>query len=89
VGGYLILMLIILSIVTDGELYGYESILGLFLESQLVAMTAFSLSAVGGLEGKSGVALTADLLVAVVFLGNGSDGGIHHTSSKPEDEVKG
>lgn len=66
----------------------YESILGLFLESQLIAMTAFSLSAVGGLEGKGGVALTADLLVAVVFLSNSSDGGVHHTASESEDEVE-
>ena len=51
-------------------------------------MTALSLTAVGGLEGKSGVALSADFLIAIVFLGNGSDGGIHDTSSESQDEVE-
>jgi len=52
-------------------------------------VTAFSLTAVGGFEGKSGVAFSANLLVAIVFLGDGSDGRIHDTSSKSEDEVQG
>ena len=52
-------------------------------------MTAFSLTAVGGFQGKSGVALSADFLIAIVFLGNGSDGGVHDTSSESEDEVEG
>ena len=64
------------------------SILGFLFESQLIAMTAFSFSAVGGFKGKSGVTFTADLLVTVVFFGNSSNGGIHHTSSESENEVK-
>lgn len=48
-------------------------------------MSAFSLSAVGSFKGKSGVAFSADFLVAVEFLGDGSDGGVHDTSSKSED----
>jgi len=73
----------------NGELYGLRSIFGFFLESQLVAMSALSFSAVGGLERKSGVAFTADLLVTVVFLGNGSNSGVHHTSSQSENQVEG
>jgi hypothetical protein len=55
----------------------------------LVAVSAFSLAAVGGLEGKSGIALPADLLVAIELLGDGGNGGIHGASSKSEHEVKG
>jgi hypothetical protein len=51
-------------------------------------VSAFSLSTVSGLEGESGVAFSAYLLVAVEFFSDGCDGGIHDTSSKPEDEVK-
>ena len=64
------------------------SILGFLLESKLIAVTALSLSAIGSLEGKSSITFSADLLVAVEFLGDGSDGGIHDTSSKSEDEVE-
>lgn len=52
-------------------------------------MAALSLAAVSSLEGESGITLPADLLVAVELLGNSCDGGIHHTSSKSEDEVEG
>lgn len=51
-------------------------------------MSTFSLAAVSGFEGKSGVAFSADLLVAVKFLGDGSDRGVHDTSSESEDQVK-
>jgi len=74
--------------------YGFKlrvlgSVLWLLLESELVAVPALSLAAVGGLEGEGGVAFPANFLVAVEFLGDGCDGGIHHTSSQPEDQVKG
>ena len=52
-------------------------------------MSAFSLSAVSSLKGESGVAFSANFLVAVEFFSDGSDCGIHDTSSKSEDEVKG
>ena len=52
-------------------------------------MSALSLPAVGGLEGKGGIAFSADFLVTVVFFGNCSDGWVHHTSSQPEHEVQG
>ena len=52
-------------------------------------MTAFSLAAVGGLDWEGGIALPADLLVAVVFLGDGGDGGVHDSSSQPEHKMEG
>lgn len=48
-------------------------------------MAALSLSAVGGLEGESGVALSAHFLITIVFLSNGSNGGIHDTASQSEN----
>jgi hypothetical protein len=52
-------------------------------------VAALSLAAVGGLEGEGGIALPADLLVAVELLGDGGDGGIHGSSSESEHEVEG
>ena len=52
-------------------------------------MTAFSLAAVGGLDREGGVALPADLLVAVVFLGDGGDGGVHDSSPQSQHQVQG
>jgi len=65
-----------------------RSILGFLLESELVGVSALSLPAVSGLKGKGCVAFSADLLVAVELFGDGSDGGIHDTSSESEDEVE-
>jgi len=48
-------------------------------------VTAFSLSAVAGLQRKSCVAFSADFLVAVEFFGDGSDGGVHDSSSESQD----
>ena len=47
-------------------------------------MTAFSLSAVSGLERKSSVTFSAHFLVAVELLSDGGDGWVHHTSSKSQ-----
>ena len=52
-------------------------------------MTALALSAVVCLGGKSGVALTADHLVAVVLTGKNHEGGLDHTTTEAENEVKG
>ena len=52
-------------------------------------MTTFSLPAVGSLNRKSSVALSADFLVAVKFLSDGSDSGIHDTASESQDQVQG
>jgi hypothetical protein len=52
-------------------------------------VSALALAAVGGLQGKSGIALSADFLVAVELFGNGSNGGVHGAASQSENEVKG
>lgn len=52
-------------------------------------MAALALAAVGGLEGESGVALSADLLVAVELLSDGGNSGIHGATTKSKDEVQG
>jgi hypothetical protein len=64
------------------------SILGFLLESKLIAVSALSLSTVSSLKRKSSIAFSADLLVAIEFFSNSSDGWIHNTSSQSEDEVK-
>ena len=60
------------------------SILGFLLESELVGVTAFSLSTVGGFEGEGGIAFSTDLLVTIELLGDGGDGWIHDTSSESQ-----
>ncbi len=52
-------------------------------------MSALSLTAVGGLEGQGSVAFSTDLFVAVEFLGDGCNSGIHHTSSQSQHQVQG
>lgn len=52
-------------------------------------MSALSLPAVGGLEWQGGVTFSAHLLVAVEFLCNSSDGGVHHTASQSQYEMQG
>ena len=44
-------------------------------------MTALSFSAICGLEGESGVALPANFLIAIELLGDGTNSGIHGSSS--------
>ena len=56
-------------------------------------MTALSLSAVGGLWRKSGIALSADHLLALELSGEGSEGwldldGTHTSTSESENQVK-
>ena len=65
------------------------SVLGFLFKTKLIAVTAFSLAAVGGLKGKSSITFSANFLVAVEFFSNCGDGGVHYTSSKSEDEVEG
>ena len=66
----------------------------LLLGSDVGAVTALSLSAVGGLGGESGVALSANHLLALVGSGKGGKRGLNGdgtsaTTSESEDEVKG
>lgn len=51
-------------------------------------MTALSLTAVGCLNWKSGIAFSANFLVAVEFLSDGSDSRVHNSSSQSEHQVK-
>ena len=72
---------------------GEGSALDLFLQSDISVVTALSLSAVGGLERKSGVAFSADHLVALVLSGESGKNwldlhGTHTTTSKSEDEME-
>jgi len=51
-------------------------------------VAAFSLPAVGGLEGEGGIALSANFLIAVELLGDGGNSGIHGSSSQSKHQVK-
>ena len=64
-------------------------LLELLLEAEVVAVTATLLTAVGGADGEASVALTADLLLPVVLLGEGHEGGLHDTTTEAEHEVQG
>jgi hypothetical protein len=77
-------------IISSVELcYEQSSVLGSLFESKLVAVSALSFAAVGGLEGEGGIALSAYFFVAVEFFCDGCNGGIHHTSSQSQHEVQG
>ena len=62
-----------------------RSIFRFLFKSDLIGVTAFSLTAVGCLDGESGITFSADFLLAINFLGNGGNGGVHGTSSKSEN----
>lgn len=51
-------------------------------------MTALLLAAVGGSRGQTGVALSADHLLAVVLGGEGLERGLDNTTTETEDEMK-
>jgi hypothetical protein len=55
----------------------YKSFFGSFFESDLIGVTALSLSAVGGLNGESGIANSANLFLTVVFLCQSLKSGFH------------
>jgi hypothetical protein len=65
-----------------------QPLLDLLLWSELVGVTALLLTAVGGSRGKAGVALSADHLFAVVFGGEGLEGGFDDTASETENQVE-
>lgn len=73
---------------TKIPLGGAQPLLDLLLWSELVGVTALLLTAVGGSRGKTGVALSADHLVAVVFGGEGLEGGFDDTASETENQVE-
>ena len=58
-----------------------ESALDLLLGSDITVMSALSLPAVDSLRWESGIALTADLLIALVLSGKGSKRGLNFEGS--------
>ena len=64
-------------------------LLELLLGSEVVAVAARLLPAVGGPGVEPGVALPADHLVAVVPLGQDTQGGLDDSSPQSEDQVEG
>lgn len=52
-------------------------------------MPALLLAAVGGSRGQTGVALSADHLLAVVLGRKGLEGGFDDTATETEDEMEG
>ena len=73
----------------DGDDYArYVSVLGFLLEAKLVAVSTLALAAIGGLEWQGGIALPANLLIAVELLGDGCDGRIHSTTTESKHEVE-
>ena len=66
-----------------------NSLLQLLLGSQIGAVTTGLLPTVGGPGVEPGVALPADLLVAVVLLGQDTKGRLDDSSPQPEHQVEG
>jgi len=62
-----------------------RSILRFLFESELIGVTAFSLSTVGGFKWESGITFSADFLVTVEFFSDSGNGWIHDTTSKSQD----
>ena len=65
------------------------SLFQFLLGAELVAVTAFALTAVVCSGGESGVALSADHLVAVVLTSKSHERGVDHTTTETENEVEG
>ena len=61
----------------------------LLLQPELVRSAALLLSAVGGAQGETSVALSAHLGVTIVRAGEGSQGGFNHTTAKAQNQVQG
>jgi hypothetical protein len=64
-------------------------LLQLLLGAELVSVAALLLPAVLGARGKTSVALSAHLLLAVVGSGECGEGGVDDTTTETEDEVEG
>jgi hypothetical protein len=63
-------------------------LLEFLLDAQLVAVAAFFLAAVGGTGRETRVADTADLLLAVRLLGQGSERGLDGTTTQTQHQVE-
>ena len=66
-----------------------HSLLQLLLGAEMVAVSALLLTAVVSTQRKTSVALTAHHLIAVVLLGQCSQGGLDHSSSHLEEHFNG
>ena len=66
-----------------------SSLFKLFLRAKLRSVTALLLAAVLGTRWETGIALSANSLVAVEFLGQESQGRIVDPSAETKDQVKG
>ena len=64
-------------------------LLQLLLGAEMVAVSALLLAAVVRTKGQTGVALAAHHLLAVVLLGQSSQGGLDHSSSHLEEHFDG
>lgn len=69
--------------------YITRHLLQLLLGAEFAGVTTLLFAAVGGTEGKTGVALAADLLVTVVLGSQNSQRRLDDTTTKTEDQVKG
>jgi ribose/xylose/arabinose/galactoside ABC-type transport system permease subunit len=61
----------------------------LLLNTELVGVATLLLAAVSGTRRKTGIALAADHLLAVVLGGKSLQGGLNDTTTKTEDQVQG
>ena len=68
---------------------GKKQLLQLLLGAELAAVSALLLTAVVGTLGQTSVALAANHLLAVVLLGEGSEGGLDDSSSQLEQHLHG
>ena len=64
-------------------------LLQLLFWSEVVSVSTRLFSAISGSSMVSGIALSADHFVAIVFLGQYSQGGFDDTTSESEDQMKG
>ena len=67
----------------------HSQLLQLLLGAEVVAVSALLLTAVVSTKRKTSVALTAHHLLAVVLLGQSSQGGLDHSSSHLEEHFNG
>lgn len=73
---------------TSANVAAVNNLLQLLLGAKLVRMSTLLLPAVSSARGKTGVALAAHLLLAIESLGEGSQGGIVHTTTQTKHQVQ-
>ena len=73
----------------EARIHNHPQLLQLLLGAEVVAVSALLLTAVVSTKRKTSVALTAHHLLAVVLLGQSSQGGLDHSSSHLEQHFNG